>query len=151
MSQLVNTTSLGMLPTRKHAEQMLAELSQREQPFVVAAVSLGDFKDLARRYGDERAREIVARMSKRLQAELPADFQLYQWDERTIAAIVEQGSAADVGRQLAAMSRELRKSSVNDLDPELRDLRFEPRYGVHAAKKHEGLQSLAKQLERLAK
>ncbi len=151
MSQLVNTSSLGALPTRKHAEQLLTELSERRQPFVVAAVALGDFKDLARRYGDGQAREIVGRMTKRFQADLPADFQLYQWDERTIAAIVERGVAGEVGRQLAGLSRELRKSSVNESDPELRDLRFEPRFGVHAAAKSEGLQSLVKRIEKLAK
>ena len=142
MSQLVNTSSLGALPTRKHAEQLLTELSERRQPFVVAAVALGDFKDLARRYGrragagDCRANDEAP--SSRPAGGLPSSINGTSDHRRHRRTGSRRRSWPPIGRVVARAS----KSSVNESDPELRDLRFEPRFGVHAAAKSEGLQSL---------
>jgi len=128
LGKLVHADPLRVLPGRRHAIPYLAELSERQAPFALAAISLSRIDAVARRYGDQEAASVRAELAERLRQSAPAETHLYQWDEEIIVALDEDNPSKELRQTLADFSRGLAEQPLAEGSDLGRQVRLEPRY-----------------------
>ncbi len=133
IGRLVSSTPLSPFPTRRHAENYLADLLERQQPFAFAMVRVEKLDAVARRYGDEEAEEMLRAFSQVLRDELPEAANLYAWEDAAFVAVTDRMESSEFGDYLARLADQLRSKPLEIGEGVRKPAPIEPTYAVRDA------------------
>ena len=133
IGRLVSSAPLSPFPTRRHAENYLADLLEQQQPFAFAMVRVEKLDAVERRYGDESAAEVLRAFSQLLRDELPPAANVYRWEDAAFVAVTDRMESSELGDCLARLADKLRSKPLEIGEGTRKPAPIEPTYAVRDA------------------